>query len=68
MVEEMATHFSIFAWKIPWTVCMCSGTLITLFDPVDYSPPGSSAHGILQVRMLEWVACALLQGIFLTQD
>ena len=65
--EEMATRFSIFAWKIPWTVCVCSGTLVTLFDPVDCSPPGSSAHGILQVIILESVACALLQGIFLTQ-
>ena len=31
------------------------------------SPPGSSVHGILQARILEWVAHALLQGIFLTQ-
>jgi len=23
---------------------------------MDYSPPGSSVHGILQARMLEWVA------------
>ena len=28
----------------------------TLWDSVDCSPPGSSAHGILQARMLEWVA------------
>ena len=28
----------------------------TLCDPVDCSPPGSSAHGILQARVLEWVA------------
>ena len=28
----------------------------TLWDPVDCSPPGSSFHGILQGRMLEWVA------------
>ena len=25
-------------------------------DSVDYSPPGSSVHGILQSRILEWVA------------
>ena len=29
---------------------------LTLFDPTDSSPPGSSAHGILQARLLEWVA------------
>ena len=29
---------------------------LTLCDPVDYSPQGSSVHGILQERVLEWVA------------
>ena len=28
----------------------------TLRDPVDCSPPGSSDHGILQARILEWVS------------
>ena len=28
----------------------------TLCDPMDYSPPGSSVHGILQARILGWVA------------
>ena len=27
----------------------------TLYDPMDSSPPGSSVHGILQARILEWV-------------
>ena len=27
----------------------------TLCDPIDHSPPGSSVHGILQARMLEWL-------------
>ena len=27
----------------------------TLCDPMDYSPPGSSVHGISQARILEWV-------------
>ena len=29
---------------------------LPLCDPVDRSPPGSSIHGILQARILEWVA------------
>ena len=29
---------------------------MTLCDPMDYSPPGSFVHGILQARILEWVA------------
>ena len=36
-------------------------------DPVDCSPPGSSVHGIISARILEWAAIILLQGIFLTQ-
>ena len=40
---------------------------LTLCDLRDWSLPGSSAHGISQARILEWVARALLQEIFLTQ-
>ena len=29
---------------------------LTLCDPMDCSPPGSSVQGILQARILEWVA------------
>ena len=29
---------------------------LTLFDPMDYSPPGSSVHEIFLARILEWVA------------
>ena len=35
---------------------------LTLFDPLDCSLPGSSAHGILQAGMLEWVAIPLSRG------
>ena len=31
---------------------------LTLWDPIDRSPPGSSAHGIFQARVLEWGAIA----------
>ena len=34
----------------------------TLCDPVDCSLPGSSAHGILQARILEWVAISFSRG------
>ena len=34
----------------------------TLCDPVDCSPPGSSIHGILQARILEWVAIFFSRG------
>ena len=38
-----------------------------LCDPMDCSLPGFSVHGILQARILEWVATAFLQESFPTQ-
>ena len=40
-------------------VCVCAKSLqscLTLPDPINCSPPGSSVPGILQARILEWVA------------
>ena len=51
-------------------VLCCAKSLqscLTLCDPMDYSLPGSSVHGILQARILEWVAMPSCRGIFLTQ-
>ena len=35
---------------------------LTLYDPMDSSLPGSSVHGTLQARMLEWVAMPFFKG------
>ena len=35
---------------------------LILCDPVDHSPPGSSVQGILQARILEWVAVVSSRG------
>ena len=37
---------------------------LTLCDPIDSSPPGSSVLGILQSRILEWVAISFSRGSF----
>ena len=40
-------------------MCVCAQSLqscLTRCDPMDCSPPGSLVHGILQARILEWVA------------
>ena len=34
----------------------------TLWDPMDYSLPGSSVHRIFQARILEWVAISFSKG------
>ena len=35
---------------------------LTLCHPVDCSPPGSPVHGILQARILEWIAMSSSRG------
>ena len=45
--------------------CVCAKSLLscsTLCDPIDCSPPGSSVCGILQARILEWVAISFSRG------
>ena len=37
-------------------LCLVAQSCLTLCDLMDFSPAGSSVHGILQARMLEWVA------------
>ena len=44
---------------------MCAFALqlyLSLCDPVDYSPPGSSVLEILQARILEWVVVPSSRG------
>ena len=53
------------------TVCLhaqsCQSCL-TLWDPMDCSPPGSSVHGILLARTLEWVAIPSSRGCSQPRD
>ena len=46
-------------WR--WTSSVAQ-LCLTLCDPKDYSPPGSSVHGISQARILEWVAMSFSRG------
>ena len=52
----LLTTPSICAYKLLLQLCP------TLCEPMDYSPPGSSVHGILQARILEWVAMPSPRG------
>ena len=47
-----------FSLRAPLVVQSCP----TLCDPMDYSLPGPSVHGISQARMLEWVAISFSRG------
>ena len=49
-------------------VCSVTQSYPTLCNPVDCSPPGSSVHGILQARILEWVAILSSRGSSQSRD
>ena len=48
----------MFGYVCTYVCCMLTGFSISM----DCSPPGSSAHGILQARILEWVAMPSSKG------
>ena len=43
-------------------MCACAQSCLTLCDPMDCSLPGSSVFGILQARILQWVALLSSRG------
>ena len=49
-------------------LCECAQSCLTLCDPVDGSPPGSSVHGVLQTRILEWVVISSSTGSSQSRD
>ena len=48
--------------KLHVCVCVCYHLCPTLSDPMDYSPPGSSVHGIFLATILELVAISPSRG------
>ena len=69
--------------NIPLCVCVCmfvcvcvydhnvvsiTQLCLTLCDPMDCSPPGSSIHGTFQARILEWAAIPFSRGSSQTRD
>ena len=42
--------------------CLVALSCLILCSPMDYSPPSSSAHGVSQARILEWVANFFCRG------
>ena len=53
----------IKGWQgCPFLFVSVTQSCLTLCDPMDCSQPGSSVHGILQARILEWVAIPFSRG------
>ena len=55
---HLVSHMQVLGgvWRNVKTCCAHSHLCPTLCDPMDYSLTGSSVHGVLQARILEWVA------------
>ena len=50
------------------SACSVAWPCLTLCDPKDCSPPGSSVRGVFQARMLEWVAISSSKGSSRSRD
>ena len=53
---------SLYFHRVYILVCPLSLSHALLCDSINCSPPGSSIHGILQARILEWVAISFSKG------
>ena len=59
MTITLLNIWSEVKWsEVKWKSLSC----VQLCDPTDCSPSGSSVHGILQARILEWVAISFSRG------
>ena len=81
--EMSATIYWLLPTNVSWQppvyhtrgmcVCLCvcvpvAQSCLTLCHPVDCSPPGSSVHGILHPRILEWVVIPFCRGFSCPRD
>ena len=59
-LPSMGSHRVGYDWSdlvaVVVVVCLVAQSWLTLCDPINCTPPGSSVHGISQARILEWVA------------
>ena len=61
LVNSNKHHFGFF-FLYRLSTCLLAQSCPTLCDPMDYCPPNSSSHGILQARILELVAISFSKG------
>ena len=58
--------FFFFKFVLPCTCAKLLPSCPTLCSAIDWGLPGSSVHGILQARILEWVASPFSRGLLLS--
>ena len=64
-VRQRKTNTILLREKVKVLVAQ---SCLILCDPMGCSPPGSSVHGILQTRILDWVANSFSRGSFRPRD
>ena len=67
MLLLLCLYFVVFIFLQSTCVCLVAQSCLTLCDPMDCSPPGSSVLGDSSGKNTGLGCCALLQGIFSTQ-
>ena len=72
VIMIMGTTRSLVTFHAPYNLrkvkVLVAQSCLTLCDPMDYSPAGSSVHGILQARILEWYAIPFSRGSSQPED
>ena len=66
VILKQIPYSFIFEYMHPYInyLLLVTQSRLTPCDPMDSSPPGSTVHGILQARILEWVANTSTRGSF----
>ena len=69
---KQVNQWRLYLWRLKFgrqgRVSEVAQSCLTLCDPMDCKPPGSSIHGIFQARVLEWVAISSSRGLFWPRD
>ena len=58
----ISQEFGVYIFTLKESESEVAQSCLTLCDAVDCRPPGSSVHGTLQARILEWVAVSFSRG------
>ena len=65
---SISPFFFRFSLHMQHATCMHAQSCPILCDPMDCSPPGSTVHGIFQIRILEWIAISSSRESSWTRD
>ena len=58
----ISQEFGVYIFTLKESESEVAQSCLTLCDPADCRPPGSSVHGTVQARILEWVAVSFSRG------